>query len=145
MADGNVDNRTIFCKDNLDVLQGINSGCIDLIYLDPPFNKKKTFAAPIGSSAEGASFRDIFRKEDLKDEWVETIKEDNEKLYTFLESVKLIEGRTSYNYCYLAYMAIRLMELHRVLKDTGSVYLHCDPTMSPIKTADGHRVWREEF
>ena len=66
MADGNVDNRTIFCKDNLDVLQGINSGCIDLIYLDPPFNKKKTFAAPIGSSAEGASFRDIFYKEDCE-------------------------------------------------------------------------------
>ena len=41
----NIKNRTIFCRDNLDILQGINSNCIDLIYLDPPFNKKKEFTA----------------------------------------------------------------------------------------------------
>ena len=70
----NIKNRTIFCRDNLDILQGINSNCVDLIYLDPPFNKKKEFTAPIGSSAEGASFKDWFREEDVKDEWVETIK-----------------------------------------------------------------------
>ena len=51
----NIQNRTIFCDDNLDVMQGINSACIDLIYLDPPFNKNKEFTAPIGTSAEGAS------------------------------------------------------------------------------------------
>ena len=130
MGHCNVENRTIFCKDNLDVLRGINSACIDLIYLDPPFNKKKMFTAPIGSTAEGAGFKDIFRREDVKDEWLKIIKEDNDKLHTFLESTKKMEGRTSYNYCYLAYMAIRLMEMHRVLKDTGSLYLHCDPTMS---------------
>ena len=126
----NIKNRTIFNKDNIEILKGINSNCIDLIYIDPPFNKKKVFTAPIGSSAEGASFKDWFRKEDVKDEWLLTIKEDNEKLYAFLESVKTIEGKTSYNYCYLSYIAIRLIELHRILKDTGSIYLHCDPTMS---------------
>ena len=62
----NVKNRTIFCDDNLDVMNGINSECIDLIYLDPPFNKNKEFTVPIGTSAEGASFKDIFREEDLK-------------------------------------------------------------------------------
>lgn len=67
MADCNIPNRTIFCDDNIDVLQGINSECINLVYLDPPFNKNKTFTAPIGSSAEGASFQDLFRNEDLKD------------------------------------------------------------------------------
>ena len=67
----NIKNRTIFCKDNLDILQGINSESVDLIYLDTPFNKNKTFTAPIGSSAEGASFKDYFREEDVKDEWVE--------------------------------------------------------------------------
>ncbi len=126
----NVENRTIFCRDNLDVMQGINDGVIDLIYLDPPFNKNKVFAAPIGSSAEGASFKDIFREEDLKEEWLLTIKEDNDKLHTYLEGVKVIEGRSSYNFCYLSYMAIRLLEMHRILKDTGSLYLHCDPMMS---------------
>ena len=128
----NIKNRTIFCKDNLDVLQGINSESVDLIYLDPPFNKNKTFTAPIGSSAEGASFKDYFREEDIKDEWIETIKEDHIELYNFLNGVKSISNNNHYlyNYCYLCYMAIRLIEMRRVLKDTGSVYFHCDPTMS---------------
>ncbi len=130
MHESNISNRTIFCRDNLDILQGINSNSIDLIYLDPPFNKKKIFTSPIRGSAKGASFSDIFTAEDVKDEWLQTIKEDQDKLYSFLESVRVIEGRTSYNFCYLAYMAIRLMEMHRVLKDTGSIYYHCDPTMS---------------
>ena len=56
-------NRTIFLKDNLDILRGLNSNSIDLIYLDPPFNKKKTFTAPRGSNAEGAEFSDWFRLE----------------------------------------------------------------------------------
>ncbi len=130
MLQSTIKNRTIFCKDNLDILQGINSNTIDLIYLDPPFNKKKVFTAPIGSSAEGASFKDWFRLEDVKQEWVESIKEDNEKLHNFLLGIKNIDGRNSYNFCYVAYMAIRLIECHRILKRTGSLYLHCDPAMS---------------
>jgi len=70
MAELNVPNRTIFCKDNLDVMRGINSQSIDLIYLDPPFNKNKKFTAPIGSQAQGAGFSDIFRKEDVKEDWL---------------------------------------------------------------------------
>ena len=134
----NIKNRSIFCKDNLDILRGINSNCVDLIYLDPPFNKNKVFSAPIGSSAEGADFPDIFREEDVKDEWLQSIKEDYDGLYHFLDGVKNLSNIVSdrknkhylYNYCYLAYMAMRLIECQRILKDTGSVYLHCDPTMS---------------
>lgn len=124
----NIKPRTIFCKDNLDILQSINSKCVDLIYLDPPFNKKKVFTAPIGSSAEGAEFSDIFRKEDIKQEWVESIRYENYELHHYLKSIQSFSN--SYNYCYLVYMAIRLIECHRVLKSTGSIYLHCDPTMS---------------
>ena len=124
----NVPNRSIFCKDNLEIMKGINSKYIDLIYLDPPFNKKKIFTAPIGSSAEGANFKDWFKEEDIKDEWIQTIKEDHVELYNFLNGVKAFGNQ--YNYCYLVYMAIRLLECHRILKDTGSIYLHCDPTMS---------------
>ena len=97
----NVSPRTIFCRDNLDILQGINSDCIDLIYLDPPFNKKKVFTAPIGSSAEGAEFSDIFREEDIKDEWVFNIRYENYELYNYLLGVK--EFSNKYNYCYLVY------------------------------------------
>ena len=132
----NLKNRTIFCHDNLEILQGINSNSIDLIYLDPPFNTNKTYSAPIGSSAEGASFKDVWKDEDLKEEWLQTIKEDNNKLFNFLNGTKLIEGekklksKSTSNFCYLSYMAIRLMEMERILKNTGSIYLHCDPTMS---------------
>ena len=125
-----IKNRTIFCHDNLEILRGIDSDCVDLIYLDPPFNKKKTFTAPIGSHAEGASFSDIFREEDVKEDWLQDIKEDHYAVHDILTAVRTIEGRTSYNFCYLAYMAIRLIECRRVLKSTGSLYLHCDPTMS---------------
>ena len=123
-------NRTIFCHDNLEVVCGINSNSIDLIYLDPPFNKKKVFTAPTGSAASGASFSDIFREKDIKEDWLQTIKEDNERLYNFLSGVKNIDGKKSYNFCYIVYMAIRLIECYRILKETGSVYLHCDLTMS---------------
>ena len=129
MSKVNVPNRTIFCHDNLGVLENINSDCIDLIYLDPPFNKNKVFTAPTGSSAKGAEFSDIFREKDVKDEWLFTIQQDEPDLYAFLESTRII-GNTTYTYCYLCYMAIRLMECERILKSTGSIYLHCDPTMS---------------
>ena len=130
LNNGAIKNRTIFCHNNLEILQGIDSDCIDLIYLDPPFNKKKTFTAPTGSPAEGASFSDIFREKDIKDEWLQDIKEDYFSIHNLLTAVRAIEGRTSYNFCYLAYMAIRLIECQRVLKPTGSLYLHCDQTMS---------------
>jgi len=128
MTDCNVKNRTIFNRDNLDILRGINSQCIDLIYLDPPFNKNKKFTAPIGSSAEGAEFSDIFREEDVKSEWLITIEEDQPELYHYLNGIRGVGN--SYNFAYLAYMAIRLIECRRVLTQTGSIYLHCDPTMS---------------
>ena len=128
----NVENRSVFCSDNLDILRNINSDCIDLIYLDPPFNKKKVFTAPVGSSAEGASFSDVFKEEDVKEEWIQTIKEDKPELYELLISVKKWGDRSnsSYNFAYLSYMAVRALEMRRVLKDTGSLYLHCDSTMS---------------
>ena len=55
MATLNIQPRTIYNKDNIEILKNINSNCIDLIYLDPPFNKNKKFTAPVGSSAEGQS------------------------------------------------------------------------------------------
>ncbi len=133
MANLNVKNRTIFCHDNLEVLQNINDECIDLVYLDPPFNKKSMFTAPTKRSVRKSKFKDILREEDFKDEWVKEFKEDQDHhdLYKFLEGVKKMEGgQKSDIYCYLCYMAIRLIEIHRVLKNTGSIYLHCDAAIS---------------
>ena len=121
-------NRTIFCADNLDVLRGINTRSIDLIYIDPPFNKKKVFSAPKGSPAEGASFRDIFRAEETSTEVLSSIQAHQPILSQYLRGIQQI-GHSS-NYAYLCYMSTRLIEIHRILKDTGSLYLHCDPSMS---------------
>ncbi len=60
---------SVFCRDNLEVLRGINTESVDMIYLDPPFNKNKSFHAPVGTKAAGASFDDIWREEDVKDAW----------------------------------------------------------------------------
>ena len=76
----NVDNRTLFIADNLDIMRGMDSETIDLIYLDPPFNTKKQYKAPIGSPAEGAKFKDIWTDEDVKNEWYGQIASEHEEL-----------------------------------------------------------------
>ena len=120
-------NRTVFYRDNLEVLRGIDSESIDLVYLDPPFNKKKTFHASIGSKSEGADFKDTWRDEDIKDEWVGRIADEYSSLSGYLNGIERAGDRS--NKYYLVFMAMRLIELKRILKVTGSVYLHCDQTM----------------
>ena len=73
----NVANRTLFTGDNLDVMRGINSACIDLIYLDPPFNSNADYAAPIGSEAAGAAFKDTWTLDDIDLAWHGQIAEDH--------------------------------------------------------------------
>ena len=124
----NVANRTLFTYDNLPVMQGINSECIDLIYLDPPFNSNRNYAAPLGSHAAGAAFTDTWTLDDIKKEWVEDIEADNKATWASIVSAGHISGESTQ--AYLTYMAIRLIEMRRILKDTGSIYLHCDPTAS---------------
>ena len=113
---------------NLPVMQGINSETIDLIYLDPPFNSKRNYAAPIGSQAAGAAFKDTWNLDDIKREWVEEIEADNKATWASIISAGHISGESTQ--AYLTYMAIRLIEMRRILKDTGSIYLHCDSTVS---------------
>ena len=55
--------------DNLPILRGMNSACIDLIYLDPPFNSKANYAAPVGSLAAGAEFKDTWTLRDIDVAW----------------------------------------------------------------------------
>ncbi|MCY4419134.1 MAG: site-specific DNA-methyltransferase [Cytophagales bacterium] len=126
----NIKNRSLFCHDNLEILKRINNSCIDLIYLDPPFNKKKIFTASLGSDAEGANFDDIFGEENIGEGCLDTLRENQPKLYSFLNGIQGMEGKQGPNFCYLIFMAIRILEMHRILKDTGSIYLHCDHTMS---------------
>lgn len=141
-------NRTIFCRDNLEILRGINSNSIDLIYLDPPFNKGKNFHAPVGTSAEGAEFDDIWKEESVKDELHNQINDKYPSLYRYLDATGEIGSRSAKYY--LIYMAVRLIEMHRVLKDIGSIYLHCDPTASHylkllMDSIFGHGNFRNEI
>ena len=124
----NVPSRTIFTGDNLDILRGINSECVDLIYLDPPFKSDQTYAAPLDSEAKGAEFRDVWTLSDMKEEWLDEIEYRRPALFHLINGAKLSHSESMAGY--LTFMAIRLLEMHRVLKDTGSIYLHCDDTAS---------------
>ena len=128
MAAPNFVNRTLWTGDNLDILRGMNSECIDLIYLDPPFNSNQDYAAPVGSAAAGAAFKDTWTLSDVDDAWHGMIAESHPALYGIIDAARPAHGKGMKSY--LIMMAVRLIELHRVLKDTGSIYLHCDPTAS---------------
>ena len=124
----NVPSRTIFTGDNLDILRGINSECVDLIYLDPPFNSNRSYAAPLDSEARGAEFDDVWTLSDMKEEWVDEIEYRRPSLYHLINGAKLAHSESMAGY--MTFMCMRLLELHRILKRDGSIYLHCDPTAS---------------
>ena len=122
----NVENRTIFEGDNLHILRGIDSETIDLIYLDPPFNSNRTYEAPIGSEAAGAAFKDAWTLSDLDNAWHGELAEHEPALYSSISAAEFSHSKGMK--AYLIMMGIRMLEMKRVLKPTGSIYLHCDPT-----------------
>ncbi len=103
-------------------------GCVDLVYLDPPFNKDRNFAAPIGSKAAGAAFKDTWTLDDVDLAWHGELAEHHPALYQTIDAAGTAHSKGMK--AYLIYMAVRLLELRRVMKPTASVYLHCDPTAS---------------
>ena len=124
----NVENRTIFEGDNLHILRGIDSETIDLIYLDPPFNSNRTYEAPIGSEAAGAAFKDAWTLSDLDNAWHGELAEHEPALYSAISAAEFSHSKSMK--AYLIMMGIRMLELRRVLKPTGGIYLHCDSTAS---------------
>ena len=118
--------KTIWTGDNLDILRGLNSESVDLIYLDPPFNSNRDYAAPVGSRAAGAAFKDTWTLSDLDVAWMGLIADEHPAIYRTIEAAGLTHGKGMQSY--LCMMAVRLLEMRRVLKEAGSVYLHCDPT-----------------
>ncbi|MDA8001923.1 MAG: HNH endonuclease [Alphaproteobacteria bacterium] len=123
-------NRTIFSMDNLPVLRGMETGSVDLIYLDPPFNSNRNYSAPIGSEAAGAEFKDMWTFKDTDDAWWGDLAAEQPDLYHVIGAASAAGGDNDKAYC--IYMAIRLLELKRLLKPTGTLYLHCDQSMSHI-------------
>ena len=125
----NWQNRTLFHGDNLKFLRQMNSESVDLIATDPPFNKGRDFHATPDSLAKGASFQDRWSWEtDVHQEWVDHITDDHPNVMNVVQG-----SRSSYGDdmgAFLCFMAVRLLAMRRVLKPTGSIYLHCDPTAS---------------
>ena len=128
MAKANFTNRTVWVGDNLHVMRGINSECIDLIYLDPPFNSNQDYAAPIGSIAAGAAFKDTWTLSDIDVHEHGELADRHPAAYSVIEAARNASGKSMMSY--LIMMAVRLIEMERILKPTGSIYLHCDPTAS---------------
>ena len=128
MTAPNFADKTIWTGDNLDILRGLNSECMDLIYLDPPFNSNQDYSAPVGSKAAGAAFKDTWTLSDLDTAWMGLIADKQPAMYQVLQTAGLTHGKGMQSY--LCMMGIRLVEMRRVLKSTGSIYLHCDPTAS---------------
>ena len=128
MAECNWANRTMWTGDNLHIMRGMNSESVDLIYLDPPFNSNRNYSAPIGSEAAGAAFKDTWTLDDVDLAWHGEIAEQEPALYSIIGAARQAHGAGMQSY--LIMMAVRLLEMRRLLKPTGSIYLHCDPTAS---------------
>ncbi len=119
--------NTLYTGDNLYILNGMNSESVDLIYLDPPYNSKRIYSAPIGSKAAGASFKDIWTWHDVDKDFLNGLN-DYPALVEYINSIERIHSKGTMSY--ITYMTQRIIQMHRVLKDTGSLYLHVDPTAS---------------
>ena len=103
----NFKNRTLWTGDNLDILRGLNSETVDLIYLDPPFNSNRNYAAPVGSKAAGAAFKDTWTLSDVDLAWHGEIAEANPALYRVIDAAREAHGRGMQSY--LIMMAVRLL------------------------------------
>ncbi len=127
----------LYFGDNLNILrEHIQDESVDLIYLDPPFNSKRDynllFKTPKGqdSDAQITAFEDSWHwGEQAEQEFAEILHQSNTDVAEMIQSLRRFL-KESDMMAYLTMMANRLLELHRVLKPTGSLYLHCDPTAS---------------
>src|SRR5664279_2022734 len=146
----------LYYGDNLEVLQRyIPNESVDLVYLDPPFNSNATynvlFAEQNGTQAASQikAFEDTWRWDQEAARQYEEAVEAGGQVSRTLQAFRTILGESNMM-AYLAMMAPRLVELRRVLKPTGSIYLHCDPTASHylkllMDAIFGPRFYRNEI
>lgn len=123
--------NTIYLGDCLNVLrESVPDESVDLVYIDPPFNSKRDYNIFFDDKeiqTQRIAFEDTWTLKNITDSLAElhTLKTDN--LYYLLLTYQKVAPHA---FPYLTMMSLRILELHRVLKPTGSFYLHCDPTMS---------------
>jgi site-specific DNA-methyltransferase (adenine-specific) len=133
------DPNTLFYGDNLDILRNRDyfpTACVDLIYLDPPFNSNRSYnvlfkdESGLESEAQITAFDDTWHwGRAAEATWHDLVTGAPERISKAIEALRGLIG-SNQMMAYLVMMAARLVELHRVLKPTGSLYLHADPTAS---------------
>lgn len=129
--------NALYYGDNLVVLrENIPAESVDLIYLDPPFNSKRDynllFKSPKGQASEAqiTAFKDSWSwGAQAEREFDELLHQPNTEVSKLMQTFRGFLDQSDIM-AYLTMMSNRLLELHRALKPTGSLYLHCDPTAS---------------
>ena len=144
----NVANRTLAVMDNYPFLRSLNNECVDLIAIDPPFAANETFTNRPKPPISKAEFEEEVKlaakhgvahnegigetrvkdywnwDDDIHPEWKMRIQDDYPRVHAVIEAVEACA--TENEAAYICFMAVRLIECHRVLKPTGSIYVHCD-------------------
>jgi site-specific DNA-methyltransferase (adenine-specific) len=153
-----MNNRSLYFGDNLEVLREKfpgNEGYFDLIYLDPPFNSNRNYnvlfkEGLVDSEAQTHAFEDSWHwTHEAQAEFDQLVTNSNEAISNLMLALEKVVGHNDM-LAYLTMMTVRLFELHRVLKPTGSIYLHCDPTASHylkivMDTVFGKKNFRNEI
>ncbi len=148
--------NTLYYGDCLEVMGKWADDCVDLVYLDPPFNSKANYNILFGTQRNGADNNDLAQLTAFTDTW-----EWDEKAQSRVDAIKrAIDHPAHRAICafdqvypdgsgmlsYLSYMAERIAEMYRLLKDSGSIYLHCDPNASHyLKLIMDEAFGRENF
>ena len=126
--------NTLYEMDNLIVLRGMNSETVDLIATDPPFNTKRSRSSTAGFYVDNWKYGDEsilpdqWKWNEVHPKWRDSIQDGYPQLFQVIETTRLVQGDDTA--AFLCFMSVRLLEMHRILKPTGSIYLHCDPTAS---------------
>jgi site-specific DNA-methyltransferase (adenine-specific) len=155
--------NTLYYGDNLFTLrEHIPTESVDLIYLDPPFNSNRSYNVLFqdehgtDSEAQIKAFDDTWHwGEEVENTYAEILTEAQPHIAEMVESMREFIG-SNQMMAYLVMMTARLIELHRVLKPTGSLYLHCDPTASHylkvildtifnVKNFRNEIIWKRNF
>jgi site-specific DNA-methyltransferase (adenine-specific) len=132
-----INQNTLFYGDNLPILREyLSDESVDLVYLDPPFNSNRSYnvlfkdESGIEAESQITAFDDTWHwNTTAEDTYQELVEHGSAKVTTMICALREFIG-SNQMMAYLVMMAARLVELHRVLKPTGSLYLHCDPTAS---------------
>jgi site-specific DNA-methyltransferase (adenine-specific) len=153
-----MENRSLYFGDNLEILRDKfpgDDGYFDLIYLDPPFNSNKDYnvlfkEGLVDSEAQRHAFEDSWQwTNETKAQFDNLVTSFSIEISDLMQAFEKILGHNDM-LAYLTMMTVRLIELHRVLKPTGSLYLHCDPTASHylkivLDTVFGKQYFQKEI